>query len=90
MEQLQAVLRKRAPGPIGRVPAPESEAVVADAIRRHLQGDGSDPKPMPKANRELIERLLLRVTLSAMEVTLHLRADNAPAPGQDDPILAIK
>jgi site-specific DNA recombinase len=57
----QAVLRQRSPGPIGRVPAPELEAAVTDAVRRHLQGDGTDPKPIPEADRELIERHLLRV-----------------------------
>ena len=64
-----AGLRKHAAG-VGRVPAPELEALVVDAVRRHLQGDGADPKPIPETDRELIERHLLRVTLSAKEVTL--------------------
>jgi site-specific DNA recombinase len=71
----QAMLRQRSPGPIGRVPAPELEAAVTDAIRRHLQGDGTDPKPVPEADRELIE--LLRVTLCANEVVVHLRQNIA-------------
>ena len=83
-----AVLRKHAPGPIGRVPAPELEAVVVDTIRRHLQGDGTDAKPIPEANRELIERHLLRATVSAKQLTLYLRGDSAAAAGQDDPICA--
>ena len=83
-----AVLRKHAPGPIGRVPAPELEAVVVDTIRRHLQGDGADAKPIPEANRELIERHLLRATVSAKQLTLYLRGDSAAAAGQDDPICA--
>ena len=86
----QAVLRKHAPGSIGRVPAPELETLVVDALRRHLQGDGTDPKPIPETDRELIERHLLRITLSPKEVTLHLRQDVAssePAAGPDDPIL---
>ena len=73
----QAMLRQRSPGPIGRVPAPELEAAVTDAIRRHLQGDGTDPKPFPEADRELIERHLLRVTLCANEVVVHLRQNIA-------------
>jgi site-specific DNA recombinase len=84
----QAVLRKHAPGPIGRVPAPELESAVIDAIRRHLQADGSDPMPIPEANRELIEQYLLRATLNAKEIALHLRADRAPAASQDDPVFA--
>ena len=83
-----AVLRKHAPGPIGRVPAPELEAVVVDTIRRHLQGDGADAKPIPEANRELIEHHLLRATVSAKQLTLYLRGDSAAAAGQDDPICA--
>ena len=42
-----SALRKHAPGSIGRVPAPELEAMVLDAIRRHLQGDGTDPADGP-------------------------------------------
>jgi site-specific DNA recombinase len=82
----QSVLRKRSLGPIGRVPAPELEAAVIDAIRRHLQGDGTDPKPIPEADRELIERHLLRVTLSAKQVLVNLRqniAGSEPAVAPD-------
>jgi len=58
----QAALRKPSPpGSIARVPGPELEALVIDVLRRHLQGNGSDPKPIPKTDRELIERHLLRV-----------------------------
>ena len=71
----QAMLRQRSPGPIGRVPAPELEAAVTDAIRRYLQGDGTDPKPIPETDRELVERHLLRAALSGKELTLHLRQD---------------
>ena len=42
-----SALRTHAPGSIGRVPAPELEAMVLDAIRRHLQGDGTDPADGP-------------------------------------------
>ena len=73
----QAMLRQRSPGTIGRVPAPELETAVTDAIRRYLQGDGTDPKPIPEADRELIERHLLRVTLNANEVMVHLRQNIA-------------
>jgi hypothetical protein len=56
----QAVLRKHAAGSIGRVPAPELEAAALAAIRRHLQGSGTDPRSIPETDRELIERHLLR------------------------------
>ena len=83
----QAVLRKHPPGPIGRVPAPELEAVVVDAIHRELQGDITAAKPIPETDRQLIERHLLRATLGAKDIILHLRADvggNDPAAGQDE------
>ena len=73
----QAVRRKRSPGPIGRVPASELEAMVVETIRRHLQGNDAESKPIPETDRELIERHLLRVTLSANEVIIHLRQDGA-------------
>jgi hypothetical protein len=50
---------------------------VVSAIRRHLQGHGTDAKPVPETDRELIERHLLRATLSATEVALHLRPDGS-------------
>jgi site-specific DNA recombinase len=73
----QAVRRKRSPGPIGRVPASELEAMVVETIRRHLQGNDAESKPILETDRELIERHLLRVTLSANEVIMHLRQDGA-------------
>jgi site-specific DNA recombinase len=48
----QVVLRRHAPGPVGRVPAPELEASVANAIRRHLEGNGIGPKPIPQTDRD--------------------------------------
>jgi hypothetical protein len=63
------------------------EALVIDVLLRHLQANGSDPKPISETDRELIERRLLRVTLSAKEVRLHLCQNgdsDSPAAGQDD------
>ena len=73
----QAMLRKHAPGTLGRVPASELEAMVVNALCRLLQGDGTDPKPIPETDRELIERHLRRVMLSANGVMLYLRQDVA-------------
>jgi site-specific DNA recombinase len=72
-----ALLRKRATGSVGRVPAPELETAVLDAIRRHLQGDGTDPKPIGETERELIDRYVLGVTLSAKQITIEVRQDGA-------------
>jgi hypothetical protein len=82
----QAVLRKHSAGSISRVPAPELEAVVADAVRRHSQANSTAPNPIPGTDRELIGRHLLRATLSMKAITLHLRQDTADpeASGQQD------
>ena len=60
-------------GSIGRIPASELETAVTHAIRRQLQGDGTDSKPISETNRELIERHLLWVTVSVNEVMVYLR-----------------
>jgi hypothetical protein len=73
----QAVLRKQPAGSISRVPAPELEALVVDAVRRHLQAN--NPNPILETDRELIERHLQRVTLSRTAITLHLRQEIAEA-----------
>jgi hypothetical protein len=44
----QAAVRKHSPGSTRRVPAPDLEALVVDAVRRHLQGDGADPNRSPR------------------------------------------
>jgi site-specific DNA recombinase len=69
----QAGLRKQSAGAIGRVPAPELEALVVDAVRRHSQANSTAPNPILETDRELIERHLLRATLSMKAITLHLR-----------------
>src|SRR5437588_5113652 len=73
----QTVLRKQPAGSIGRVPAPELEALVIDAVRRHLQANSTAPNPILETDRELIERHLLRATLSMKAITLHLRQESA-------------
>jgi site-specific DNA recombinase len=71
----QAALRKQPAGSIGRVPAPELEALVLDAVRHHLQANSTAPNPILESDRELIERHLLRATLSSKAITLHLRQE---------------
>ncbi len=87
----QAVLRQRSAGPLGRVPAPELEATVVGAIRRHLkQKNVTAFEATPDTDRELIDRHLLRVTLSTKAVMLHLRedvADGNPGVGMDDAMM---
>jgi site-specific DNA recombinase len=87
----QTALRKQPSAPVARVPAGELEALVVDAIRRHLQRHGTASNPIPEPDHDLIEQHLRRVTLSATEVTLHLRRNavgNNPAASQGEPLLA--
>jgi site-specific DNA recombinase len=59
------------------VPAPELEALVVDAVRRHSQANSTAPNPILETDRELIERHLLRATLGMTAITLHLRQEIA-------------
>ena len=62
-----ALLQKRnaAVGSVGRVPAPEIEALVLDGVRQHLASDGADPA---MTDRDLIERHVERVTIKSQAV----------------------
>jgi hypothetical protein len=77
----QAVLRKHSAVLIGRVAAPELEALVVDAVRRHAPANSTASNPILETDRELIERHLLRATLSTTAITLHLRQEVAGAEG---------
>ena len=70
----QAVLQKKphAPGSVSRVPAPELEALVLAALRDHLNASGAG-EPLPGNDRDLVERHLERVTLTANHVELRFR-----------------
>jgi hypothetical protein len=82
----QAMLQKQSAVLIGRVAAPELEALVVDAVRRHVQANSTASNPIVETDRELIERHLLRATLSRTAITLHLRQDiaDAEASGAQD------
>src|SRR5205807_2432872 len=70
----QAVLQKKphAPGSVSRVPAPDLEALLVAALRNHLTTSGAGP-PLPDGDRDLVERHVERVTLTANHVELRLR-----------------
>ena len=80
----QAVLRRQPPGMIGRVAAPELEALVVDAVRHHLQANNTAPDPILETDRELIERHLRRAMLSVTAITLHLRQEIADSEASGD------
>src|SRR6266516_1771686 len=70
----QAVLQKKphAPGSVSRVPAAELEALVVAALRKHLTTSGAGQQ-LPGNDRDLVERHLERVTLTANHVELRFR-----------------
>jgi hypothetical protein len=66
-------------GSIGRVPAPEVEAIVIEALRLHPQASGTAAQSIPDNARELIERHVERVTLTPKHIKLHLRRGGEPS-----------
>jgi len=70
----QAVLQKKSQAQIsiGRVPAAELEAMVVAALRKHLTANGA-AQILPDTDRDLVERHLDRITLTANEVVVRLR-----------------
>jgi hypothetical protein len=69
----QSVLQNRPTGSIGRVPAPEIEALVIAALRNRLQASGAET--LANNARELIERHVARVTLTPKHIELQWRQD---------------
>jgi site-specific DNA recombinase len=80
----QAVLQRKPPPPglISRVPAAEIEALVVAALRNHLDASGA-AEPLPDNDRELLERHLERVTLTANHLELRLRQSVEPTQAHD-------
>jgi len=69
----QALLqnRKAEAGSIARVPAPETETLVCDGVRRHLAAIRKEP-PTVLADRELIERHVVRVVVKPQTLDICL------------------
>ena len=61
-----------APGSVSRVPAVELEALVLAELRNHLNASAAG-QLLPGNDRDLVERHLERVTLTANEIELRLR-----------------
>jgi hypothetical protein len=64
--------RKAEAGSIARVPAPEIETLVRDGVRRHLGSMGDGEPATATADRDFIERHVMRVIVKpqALEVCL--------------------
>jgi len=75
----QAILQNKPRGSINRVPAPETEALVIEAVRRQLQARATEPSSIPDNAHELIERHVERVTLTPKHIEVQWRqASEAP------------
>jgi DNA invertase Pin-like site-specific DNA recombinase len=77
----QALLQNKPqmPGSVSRVPAAELEALVVAALRNDLTTSGAG-QPLPDNDRDLVERHLERVTVTANEIKLRLREIVEQAP----------
>jgi site-specific DNA recombinase len=71
----QAVLQNKpqAAGSIGRVPAAEIEALIIATLRNHLKANATEVQSIPDSDRELLERHVERVMLTAKHIKLQLR-----------------
>ena len=70
-----ALLQKRnaQAGSVPRVPAPEMEALIVNTLRDHFGSIAEDAAPEPGGDRDLIERHVDRIVVTADAVALHLR-----------------
>jgi hypothetical protein len=77
----QALLQSKVQGAgsIGRVPADEIEALVLAALRQHLQASGVEPPPTADSDRDLVERHIERITLTAKHIKLQMRLSSDAA-----------
>jgi site-specific DNA recombinase len=84
----QALLqnRKAEAGSIARVPAPETENLVCDSVRRHLAAVRREP-PTVLADRELIERHVARVVVKPQTLDISLIPMSAASAEADNPSL---
>jgi site-specific DNA recombinase len=80
----QAVLPGKPPPPglVSRVPAPEIEALVVAALRKHLNASGAG-EPLPDNDRDLFARHLEHVTLTPNHLELRLRQSVDAAQSHD-------
>jgi site-specific DNA recombinase len=80
----QAVLPGKPPPPglVSRVPAPEIEALVVAALRKHLNASGAGG-PLPDNDRDLFARHLEHVTLTPNHLELRLRQSVDAAQSHD-------
>ena len=78
--------RKAEAGSIARVPAPETEKLVRDGVRRHLAAVGKEP-PTILADRELIERHVASVVVKPQTLDICLIPTSETSAQAENPSL---
>jgi site-specific DNA recombinase len=76
--------KPQAAGSVTRVPAAKVEAVIVDAVRRHIGHDA------PIDNTELITTYVRKIEVRRTEIAISLRSeDRASDGGEDPPVLSV-
>src|SRR5215216_5167254 len=79
--------RPQEAGSVPRVPAPEVESIVVQALREHLNGGGAAQQPPDPSDRELVERHVERIVIMPHAINVFLRllesADKMSQVGAD-------
>src|SRR5215211_5623646 len=65
--------RPQEAGSVSRVPAPEVESIVVQALREHLNGGGAAQQPPDPGDRELVERHVERIVIKSHAIHVFLR-----------------
>ena len=78
--------RKAEAGRIARVPAPETEKLVCDGVRRHLTAMGKEPSTI-LTDRELIERHVARVVVKPQTLDIGLIPTSKTSAQAENPSL---
>jgi site-specific DNA recombinase len=87
-----AVLQKRAneAGSVARVPAPEIETAVIEAVRSHLDKSGAGGRETPITGRDLIEQEVERIIVQPQSLEIHLFFRSALDPRQEENDVGIE
>jgi hypothetical protein len=77
--------RPQVAGSVIRVPAPEVESAVVNALREHFQVDPNGENPEAPTERDLIERFATKIVMRSEAIEIHLgqrgESENSP-PGR--------
>jgi site-specific DNA recombinase len=82
-----AILQKRPDegGSVARVPAPEVETIVVEALRKQLDHSHKAASQAPASDRELIEQWVDRAVIKPQSIEIHLRSEAEQGAGDGHP-----